>query len=208
MKKTLAAFCLVLLASWPAFGSGFKFYFGPAITNINQTGIALPPELHNKSMVQLTGGVGFELSFSSHVALELDLMYAPGGARWEATVGGTTLSETYKGYAFSVPLLFKGFFLTGTTPYILAGGALAYTTSQSSILDLPPLIYQVTDMTSSVNRWQYCLVIGGGLNIAISSMNFLVEVRYDLGLSELLKHPSPGHTAKISNIVILSGYKF
>jgi hypothetical protein len=208
MKKTLTVICLVILASWPAFGSGFKFYFGPAITNINVSGITYLLDAEKKSMLQLTGGMGFELSLGTHLALELDLMYMPGGARWEATVMGTTASETYKGYAVSMPLLFKGFFLTGTTPYVLAGGALAYTTSQNLTIDFSPYYYQVLDFTSSINRVQFCLIFGGGLNIAISSMNFLVEFRYALGLSELAKHPGPGESVKVSNILILAGYKF
>lgn len=92
-----------------------------------------------------------------------------------------TATTIYKGYAISVPLLFKGSFLTGTTPYLLAGGALACTASQNNIIDEPPHIHLVEDMTSLVNRIQYCLIFGGGLNIAISSMGFLVEVRYSLG---------------------------
>jgi hypothetical protein len=211
MKKILAAICLVLLISWPVFGSGIKLQFGPAITSINYSEESSIPSWVNKnSLLQLTGGVGFELSFTTNFALELDIMYAPGGVEFKGTSMGVTASQIYKGYAVSMPILFKVSFLPGTTPYIITGGVLAYTTSQKSILDESGAItyHDEEDITDDVNRFQYGLVFGGGVEIAIASMNFLVEGRYGLGLSNLIKNPSPGETAKASNILILIGYKF
>lgn len=211
MKKILAAVCLVLLISWPAFGSGFKLQFGPAFTSFNYSEeSSLPSWINKNSLLQFTGGVGFELSFTSNFALELDLMYAPGGVEFKGTTGGVTASETFKGYAVSMPLLFKVSFLSGTTPYIVTGGFLAYTTSQREIIDVSgaATYHDEQDITDEVNRFQYGLLFGGGMEIAIASMNFLVEGRYGLGLSNLIKHPMTGETAKSINISILIGYKF
>jgi hypothetical protein len=210
MKKILAAICLVLLISWPAFGSGLKLQFGPAFTSFNYSEeSSLPSWIHKNSLLQFTGGVGFELSFTPSFALELDIMYAPGGAEFKGTLMGNTITETYKGYAVSMPLLFKVSFVPGTTPYLITGGFLAYTTSQKFIVDVKPAIYHSEDdITDDVNRFQYGLVFGGGLEIAIASMNFLVEGRYSLGLSNLIKYPSAGETAKIATIFVLIGYKF
>jgi hypothetical protein len=210
MKKILAAVCLVLLVSWPVFGSGLKLQFGPAFTSLNYSEeSSLPSWINKNSLLQFTGGVGFELSFTTNFALELDIMYAPGGAEFKGTFMGDTLTVTYKGYAVSMPVLFKVSFLPGTTPYIITGGFLAYTTSQKGIMDVSPGIsHSENDMTDDVNRFQYGLIFGGGVEIAIASMNFLVEGRYALGLSNLIKHPSPGETAKSTNISILIGYKF
>jgi opacity protein-like surface antigen len=212
MKKILAAVCLVLLISWPAFGSGFKLQFGPAFTSLNYSDMSILPSWINKnSLLQFTGGVGFELSFSSNFALELDIMYAPGGVEFKGTTGGITVTETFKGYAVSMPVLFKVSFLPGTTPYIVTGGYLAYTTSQKAILDVSPgIFHSEDDMTDDVNRFQYGLVFGGGVEIVIASMNFLVEGRYALALSNLNKHDFlvVGDTAKSTIISILIGYKF
>jgi opacity protein-like surface antigen len=210
MKKILAAVCLVLLISWPAFGSGLKLQFGPAFANFNYSEeSSLPSWINKNSLLQFTGGVGFELSFTTNFALELDIMYAPGGAEFKGTYMGDTVTYTFKGYAVAMPVLFKVSFLSRTTPYIITGGFLAYTTSQKAILDVSPgIFHSEDDMTDDVNRFQYGLVFGGGVEIAIASMNFLVEGRYDLGLSNLIRHPSPGETAKSTNIVILIGYKF
>jgi opacity protein-like surface antigen len=211
MKKVLAAVCLVLLISWPAFGSGIKLQFGAAFTGINYSEeSSLPSWINKNSLLQFTGGVGFELSFTTNFALELDLMYAPGGAEWKGTSMGVTISETLKGYGVSLPILLKVSFLPGTTPYVIAGGNLAYTTSQKAIIDESGAVtyHDEQDMTDAINRFQYGLVFGGGVEIAIASMNFLVEGRYDLALSNLIKHPSPGETAKTNSLLILIGYKF
>jgi hypothetical protein len=208
MKKIIIAACLVCLISLPVLGSGFKFHFGPAITNLNYSeASSLPSMVKQKSLFQFTGGVGFELSFSPNFAFELDLMYAPGGTKFEVTSGGLTGSETFKGYGISLPMLFKVSFLRGTTPYVIAGGFLAYTTSQKAIVDVPGL-HDEEDITDEVNRFQYGLVLGGGVEFSLASMKFLVEGRYGLGLSNLFKDPVPGETIKLSNILILVGYKF
>jgi hypothetical protein len=210
MKKIIVTTCLVCLINLPVLGSGFKLQFGPAFTSFNYSEeSSLPSWIHKNSLLQFTGGVGFELSFTANFALEMDIVYAPGGAEFKGTYLGDTITMTYKGYAVALPVLFKVSFLPGTTPYIITGGFLAYTTSQKGIVDVSPGIYHSEDdITDEVNRFQYGLVFGGGLEIAIASMNFLVEGRYSLGLSNLIKNPSPGETAKSTNILILIGYKF
>jgi len=211
MKKIIVTTCLVCLISLPAFGSGFKLHFGPAFTNFNYSEMSsLPSWIDKNALLQFTGGVGFEISFTPNFAFELDIMYAPGGAELKGTFMGTTVSETLKGYAVSLPILFKVSFLPGTTPYIVTGGFLAYTTSQKAIVDVSggATFHSEDDITDDINRFQYGLVFGGGVEIVIASMNFLVEGRYGLGLSNLIKHPSPGETAKSANILILIGYKF
>ncbi|HEX9902986.1 MAG TPA: porin family protein [Acidobacteriota bacterium] len=208
MKKIIVAACLVCLISLPMLGSGLKIHFGPAITNLNYSeASSLPSIVKQKSLFQFTGGVGFELSFAPNFALELDLMYAPGGTKFEATSGGVTASETFKGYAISLPMLFKVSFLTGTTPYVIAGGFLAYTTSQKIIIDVPGF-HDEEDISDDVNRFQGGLIFGGGVEFSLASMKFLVEGRYSLGLLNLFKDPPPGESVKISNIFILVGYKF
>jgi opacity protein-like surface antigen len=211
MKKILAAVCLILLVSWPAFGGGVKLQFGGAFTNLSYSEeSSLPSWISKNSMLQLTGGVGFELSFTTNFALELDLMYAPGGAEWKGSYAGVNITMTYKGYGVSMPILLKVSFLPGTTPYVIAGGFLAYTTSQKAILDESGAVtyHDEEDLTDDINRFQYGLVFGGGVEIAIASMNFLVEGRYGMGLSNLVKNPAPGEWAKANSILILVGYKF
>ncbi len=207
MKKTLSVVCLVLLISWPAFGSGFKFQIGPAFTNLGTRGIVYAP-LEKKALLQIAGGPGFEISFTSKFALEIDLMYNPGGAKFEYSYPSGVMTITYKGYGISLPLLLKVSFLPGTTPYLLAGGALGYTTSQKTELKYPGEPIDEMDATSLVNRFQCGLIFGGGVEISRGTMAFLIEGRYAIGLSNLIKDPLPNQNATIQNIFILFGYKF
>jgi hypothetical protein len=207
MKKILAAVCLVLLISWPAFGIAFKFQIGPAITNLGTREISYAP-LEKKALLQIAGGPGFEISLTSKLALEIDLMYSPGGAKFEYSIPSGLINYTYKGYGISLPLLLKVSFLPGTTPYLLVGGALGYTTSQKVEFKYPGEPIDEMDATSLVNRFQCGLTFGGGVEISRGTMAFLVEGRYTIGLSNLIKDPTPGQNATIQNIFILFGYKF
>ena len=206
MKKIAAALCLVFLISLPAFGGGFKFHFGPAFTNLKIENISYAP-FEKKPLLQFAGGIGLELSFTSNIALEFDIMYNPGGAKWTYTIPAGDVVFTYKGYGVAVPVLLKFSFLSGTTPYIVAGGTLAYTTSQKMHEDYPGGTFDA-DFTDDVARFQYALTFGGGLEIVLGGMTFLIEGRYSLGLSNVLKEPFDDEKVSVQNIFILFGYKF
>ncbi len=206
MKKTAAAVVLVLLLSLPAFAGGFKFFFGPAITNLSYTEDYDP--FTKKSMLQFAGGAGFELDFMPNFGMEIDVLYAPGGAKFEYDVPGFGMvTGTFKGYGVSVPVLLKVSFLQGTTPYVLAGGSLAYTMSQNFDIKYPGGS-DSEDLTEDVNRFQYAAQFGGGVKFALMGMTFFVEARYVLGLSNLMKDPDPGESAKYQNIFIFAGISF
>jgi opacity protein-like surface antigen len=205
MKKIAIAFCLIFLVSLPMFGGGFKLLVGPAITNISYNQDYSPAV--KSGLLQFSGGLGLELSFTTNIAVEVDLLFAPGGAKFEETVPAGTFSETFKGYGLSLPVLLKVSFLPGTTPFIVAGGAVGYTLSQKDFW-INPWDSGEDDLTDDVNRLQYGLVFGGGVDLALAGMTFSLEARYSLGLSNLIKDPWPGQKATIQNIFILADYKF
>lgn len=205
MKKTFVAVALILLVGLPAF-AGFKFHFGPAITNLNYSESFAP--FAKKSMLQFTGGAGFELNFTPNIGLEFDVMYAPGGAKFEYNSPMGDVLFTLQGYGISLPVLLKVSFLPGTTPYIIAGGSLAYTMASKYTLEYPGGSDEV-DMIDEdeVNRIQYAAQFGGGVEFAFGGMTFFVEGRYVLGLSNMIKDPFDDETLKYVNIFILFGIK-
>lgn len=205
MKKIAIGFCLVFLVSLPMFGGGFKLLVGPAITNMSYNQDYSPAT--KSGLLQFSGGLGLEMSFTTNIAVEVDLLYAPGGAKFEATYPDGIYSETFKGYGLSLPVLLKVSFLSGTTPFVVAGGAVGYTLSQKDFWK-NPWDSGEDDLTDDVNRLQYGLVFGGGVDFALAGMTFSLEARYSLGLSNLFKDPWPGQKATIQNIFILANYKF
>jgi hypothetical protein len=206
MKKALAAVVLILLAGMPAFAGGFKFFFGPAITNVSLSEDYDPFE--KKSLLQFTGGAGFSLDFTPNIGLEVDVLYAPGGAKWEYDVPSFGMvTGTLKGYGISLPVLLKVSFMQGTTPYILAGGSLAYAMAAKLELKYPGGSDD-EDFLEDTNRLQYAAQFGGGVEFVFAGMTFFIEGRYVLGLSNLIKDPDPGDSAKYNNIFFFGGISF
>jgi len=206
MKKIFAACALVCLLSLPAFSSGLLFHFGAAITDIKYSE-TLPPDEPKKATLQFTGGFGYELSFTQNIALEFDLVYAPGGTSYtHPWWGGSTCKHTIKGYGIGLPVVLKISFLSSIKPYIVGGGMIGYTLSQKETY-VNEDGSDEWDLTDDVNRFQYGLVFGGGVEFGLGSMRFYVEGRYIMGLSNLFKNPWPGEKATIQNIFIVVGYK-
>jgi hypothetical protein len=205
MKKIAIVFCLVFLVSLPMFGGGFKLLVGPAITNMSYNQSYSPAT--KSALFQFSGGLGFEMSFTTNIAVEVDLLFAPGGAKFEATYPDGIYSETFKGYGLSLPVLVKVSFLPGTTPFVVAGGAVGYTLSQKELWKSPYSSGE-EDLTDDVNRLQYGLVFGGGVDFALAGMTFSLEARYTLGLSNLIKNPWGDEKATVQNLFILANYKF
>lgn len=206
MKKIAIAFCLVFLVSLPMFGGGFKLLVGPAITNMSYNQDYSPAT--KSALFQFSGGLGLEMSFTPNIAAEVDLLFTPAGAKFEETFMGDKYSDTFKGYGLSLPVLLKVSFLSGTRPFVVAGGAIGYTLSHKLFWKGPGVSGE-DDLTDEVNLLQFGLVFGGGVDFVLAGMNFSVEARYTLGLSNLIKHPWPAdEKASIQNLFILANYKF
>ena len=59
-----------------------------------------------------------------------------------------------------------------------------------------------------INRLLYGVVFGGGVEMQVGGMNLLLEVRYRLGLSNLIKNPAPGAYMKPTALTFVVGIKF
>ena len=64
------------------------------------------------------------------------------------------------------------------------------------------------DIKDEVSRLQYGLVLSGGYQLALGSMAVSLEVRYQLGLSNMIKDPLPDEAARTSTLTAFVGYKF
>jgi hypothetical protein len=64
------------------------------------------------------------------------------------------------------------------------------------------------DLKNEVSRLQYGLIFSGGYQLAWSSMAVSLEVRYQLGLSNMIKDPLPGECVRTSTWTVLAGYRF
>lgn len=186
-------------------GGGVKLMGGLSMDNVNLSE-TLPADAKKTSKMGFMGGLGYE--GGGMIAFELDLLYRPGGTVLKATDPANKVKITISGTAISLPIMLKVRFLRGTTPYILAGGEVGYLLNQKVVVTAADGTTTEEDVTDNVNRLVYGLVFGGGVELQAGGMNLLLEARYLLGLSNLIKDPEPGSYMKPTSLAFLLGIKF
>jgi opacity protein-like surface antigen len=186
-------------------GGGVKMMAGLSMDNVKLSD-TIPADAKKTSKMGFMGGLGFESG--GMIAFEMDLLYRPGGTVLKATDPANKEKITISGTAVSLPIMLKVRFLPGTTPYILAGGEVGYLLSQKVVITAADGTTTEQDTIDHVNRLVYGLVFGGGVELQAGGMNLLLEVRYLLGLSNLLKDPEPGAYMKPTALTFVLGVKF
>jgi opacity protein-like surface antigen len=184
---------------------GIKLMGGLSLGNgtLSET---LPPEVKKTSRMGFMGGLGFESG--GMVAFETDLLYSPGGVVIKSADPANTGKITIAANAVTLPIMVKVRFLRGTTPYILAGGEIGYILNAKVILTASDGSTNEEDAIEDINRLIYGVVFGGGVEMQAGGMNLLLEARYRLGLSNLVKDADPGEYMKPTALTFLLGVKF
>ncbi len=187
-------------------GGGVKLMGGLSLGNLNLSGDISQDEKKTSKM-DFMGGLGFESG--GRIAIELDLLYSPGGAVIKPVDTGSKARLTMNGTAITIPVMLKMRLLRGTTPYVLAGGEIGYTLSQKLVTTgIDGTQTGEKDIREDVNRLLYGVVFGGGVELQAGGVNLLLEARYRLGLSNLIKDADPGEYAKPTALSFLLGVKF
>jgi len=153
---------------------------------------------YQKSKLGLIGGIGFVIG--SQLGVEIDVMYIQKGVRFEGSGSDPLFGETgvFEVSAnldeISVPVLLRYKFLPGTSPYVLGGGEVAYIISSKAKYTVTDAATQETysgteelDQSDNLNKLDYGLVFGAGVEFSSLSVSFFVEGRYHLGLANLFK---------------------
>jgi len=152
------------------------------------------PDRFMKPRTGFLGGIGYEIG--SKFGLEIDLLYFQKGVMFkgevsQATVGfNANFEATAKIDELSVPILAKFRLLPAPTPYVICGGEIAYIVSSKAI-------YEYNNMTDGesqsgteeykegVNRMDYGLVFGGGIEFRAGPVFVFIEGRYHAGLVDI-----------------------
>lgn len=201
MKK---AFVFFLLLSVPviSLAQGRKFIGGFSFSNFQMESGYYPvnPKVNTRFVIGIGAEVGgwWEVAEDAKVLTEIDVLYFQKGCRAETgdIRGNFNLDE------ISVPLLFKFKFIPGkTSPFILAGGEVAYVLSYKNTEGDQP------DLKQSINSFDYGLVLGGGLLLMIDTFSINIEARYHYGLADLGNESSGSHF-KTSAFVLAAGLMF
>jgi hypothetical protein len=137
-------------------------------------------------------GAAGELEFAKMYAVEMDIMYTMGGAKF--TQANPAATDEVHLSEIQIPIVFKVKFLPGNKirPNAFAGPVLGFVTSATDIIDVPGQGYhKETDLKSntqgiSVSSMDFALTFGGGAEYLISpQFGVLLDVRYSLGLSNI-----------------------
>jgi hypothetical protein len=183
---------------------GLKVLGGLGLANItySQDGsddIGVDIDHYKKSKLGFLGGIGYESG--SRFGFEIDLLYVQKGVRFEGSETGSTVSTggsfdiKLKVNELSLPVLAKIKFMPGSTPYVIAGGEIAYILSSKIDYwakdDATDEIYSGTEDLNdydNMNKIDYGLVFGAGFELVSGPMPFFVEGRYHMGMANLFKN--------------------
>lgn len=185
------------LGEWLAKG-GFKIFGGLTSAEISHSYVPEIPEANPdrfmKPRTGFLGGIGYEVG--SRFGLEIDLLYFQKGVMFEGSVSQAVagFSANFEAAAsideLSVPILVKFRLLPVPTPYVVCGGEIAYIMSSKAVYEYN----NITDGESQagtevykegVNRMDYGLVFGGGIEFKAGSVYVFIEGRYHIGLADI-----------------------
>lgn len=173
-----------------------------------------PAEEYNeykKSLMGLAGGVGFYSG--GLLGVDVGLMYLPKGIRYEGSLSGSDFDVKMRISEISVPVLLRfNLPVQGINPYLLGGGEIAYVAQAKYDWKLSAggdSDSGSEDIKDDIVSIDYGLVFGGGLGISLSGINLVAELRYHLGMADLVKNPEEGDpTVKSNMLVFLAGFRF
>ena len=186
-------------------GGGAKLMGGLSMGNLR---LSEEIPVADKKTSKMGFMVGLGLESGGSIALEMDLLYSPGGAVVKAVDPALKGKLTISGTAITMPIMVKVRFLAGTTPYLLAGGEIGYILNQKIVATAADGTTTEEDVTDHINRIYYGAVFGGGVELQAGGMNLLLEGRYQLGLSNQIKEPDPGEYLKATALTFVLGVKF
>ncbi len=185
------------LGEWLAKG-GFKILGGLTSAEISHSYVPEIPEASPdrfmKPRTGFLGGIGYEVG--SRFGLEIDLLYFQKGVMFKGSVSqavagfSANFEATAKIDELSVPILVKFRLLPAPTPYVICGGEIAYIMSSKATYEYN----NITDGESQagtevykdgVNRLDYGLVFGGGVEFKAGPVYVFIEGRYHVGLADI-----------------------
>jgi len=160
-------------------------------------------------------GFGIEFPFGKRFSLEIDGLYFTMGSSFtQPTAIFTVQREDYSLESLNAPILIKFRPRQGFFPYLLAGinpSFILYHGRTSLILPEASVIYQELsreDLELATQRFDLQPVLGIGLEIAIFKRAVFAEVRYGLGLMNMVRgFPGSGASARLRSLCFMLGYQ-
>ena len=183
---------------------GLKVLGGVGLANItySQDGSAAAGtsiDQYKKSKLGILGGIGYQSG--SRFGFEINFLYVQKGVRFEGSDSGSAVGTggsfdvKVKVTEVSLPVLVKIRFKEGSTPFVIAGGEIAYILSSKADYwakdDATDEIYSGTEDLNeydNMNKIDYGLVFGAGFELVSGPVPLSIEGRYHMGMANLFKN--------------------
>jgi hypothetical protein len=159
-------------------------------------------------------GFGLEFPIGRRFSLEIDGLYFTMGSSFtEPTLIFTVQREVYDIESLNAPILVKFKPREGLFPYLLAGvdlGFVLYHGRTSLVLPEAGVIYREVareDLMLATQKFDLEPVLGIGLEITVLKQAFFAEVRYRLGLMNMIQGFPGSAAARMRSLCFLLGYQ-
>jgi hypothetical protein len=206
MKKILIV--ILIAAMIPSFAFAKSATIGVR-AGINLGTASLDPEPSSTDMkmrVGFMGGFTGDMFFGpkENMGVKLDLLYTQKGWKEEANVGDG--KATFKMDEVVVaPFFVYRFPLKKFTPYLQVGPELGFNTTHKMKYE------DGHSYDADVNDWEsvdFAMNIGGGVTMPVGPGEVVLDLRYNLGLTDMNKAKEGDPSAKLSGVQIMAGYNY
>jgi hypothetical protein len=213
MKKVLGVLCaflaLAAFAPRPASAASIDLGFkgGLSLSNLNWTGGGPADEYCNLNKPVFGAFLAFNLDPTFAVQPEVYLWQ--GGACWE---------EEYEGYEYRADLIFTYIHVPvlakvhlikegKVRPILFAGPAVSFLTKAVQKFYEDGVLMEEDDIKEYLKGTDISAVLGGGLELTLSKIMLVLDVRYNLGFTNI---NNKGDETSIKNkaIMIMAGIGF
>ncbi|HPW18150.1 MAG TPA: porin family protein [Candidatus Aminicenantes bacterium] len=207
MKKTIVAAVLaVALTALVPLGlqAGVGLKGGLSWSSLAIT--STPPLPFSFDKLQFyAGGLSFSLGLG-FVAIQPEVLYVRMGGLYEVDADNSLeLRHSY----VQAPLLLKLNLVPGgpIRPFICVGGYGSYLIKAEGVMKVSGVM-ETEDLSEDYQKFDYGLVGGAGLTFKLPGIALSVEGRYNYGLANIAKDPSPGYSLKNRCLMALVGIGF
>ena len=188
MSKYVLITILVVFTSMNsyAFGSAPKYYTGIfgglnfANMDVITRGIEQKMEFRQEHGI---GGI-LGLRLNRNISLQTEPSYLKKGGLLKIAEINSNVNIILS--TLEIPLLLKIGFGNRIQPYLITGPTLGYNFTAQSELDYEMLNINV-DMMNVIKRFDFGIDWGGGVSIPLGTASFFLEVRYNFGITNLVK---------------------
>ena len=156
------------------------------------------------------GGISLNLGLASSFSLQPEILYVQKGTKWSETLEGEEFTGKYELDSVEVPFLLNfAFPIAGSSfvPSVYAGPYAGFNTRAKVKVTEAGESYS-EDFKDEVKDTEFGLTFGIGLGKKIGHGKIVLDVRYDLGLTNIAEGMAEGESVKNKTWLFMLGYYF